>query len=53
MHFNVYYVFYSLYSHRHVSAAIAVIFREIVLQEYKGTNVVSSFAVTQFLIIME
>jgi len=33
-------VFYSLNSH-HVSAAIAVIFRMILLQECKGTDVVS------------
>jgi hypothetical protein len=31
MHFNVYDVFYSLYSHQHVSAAIAAIFRVILL----------------------
>jgi hypothetical protein len=41
MHFNDYYIFYSLYSHRHVSTAIAAIFRAMLLQEYKGTNVVS------------
>jgi len=35
MHFNVYDVFYSLYSHQHVSAATAAIFRVILLQEYK------------------
>jgi len=29
MHFNVYDVFYSLNSHQHVSAVIAVIFRAI------------------------
>jgi hypothetical protein len=38
MHFNVYDVFYSvyMYSHQHVSAAIAAIFRVVLLlQEYK------------------
>jgi hypothetical protein len=40
MHFSVYYVFYSLYSHQHVSDAIAAIFRVIsLLQEYGRTNV--------------
>jgi hypothetical protein len=36
------------YSHQHVSAAITVIFKVILLllQEYKGTNVVSCVAVT-------
>ena len=46
MYFNVYDVFYSLYSHQHVSAAIAVIFTVILLQEYEGTNVVSCVADT-------
>ena len=46
MHFTVYYVFYSLYSHRHVSTAIAAIFRVILLQEYRGTYVVACVAVT-------
>jgi len=46
MHFNVYYVFYSLYSHGHVSTTIAVIFRVMLLREYKGTNVASCVAVT-------
>ena len=42
MHFNVYDVFYSRNSHQHVSAANAAIFRVmLLLQEYKGTNVVS------------
>jgi len=44
MCFNVYGVYYSQYSHQHVSATIAVIFRVILLllllQEYKRTNVV-------------
>jgi hypothetical protein len=41
MHLNVYAVFYSLNSNQHVSATTAAIFRVILLQEYKGTNVVS------------
>jgi len=41
MHFNIYDVFYSLYSHQHVSAAFAAIFRVMLLQEYNATNVVS------------
>jgi len=43
---NVYGIFNSPYSHQHVSAAIAAIFRVILLQEYKSTNVVSYVAVT-------
>ena len=31
MYFNIYDVFYSQYSHQHVSAAIAVIFRVMLL----------------------
>jgi hypothetical protein len=46
LHFNVYDVFYSINSHQHVSAAIAAIFRVILLKEHKGTNVVTCFAVT-------
>jgi hypothetical protein len=45
MHFSVYNVFYSLYSHQHVSAAIVAIFRVMLLQEYKSTNVISCVAV--------
>jgi len=42
MHFNIYGVFYSPNSHQHVSAAIAAIFSVmLLLQQYKGTNVVS------------
>jgi len=41
MNLIVYAVFYSLYSHQHVSAAIAAIFRVILLQQYKSTVVVS------------
>ena len=46
MHFNVYDVFYSQFSPQHVSAAIAVIFRVILLQQYKCTNLVSFVTVT-------
>jgi len=40
MHFNVHNVFDSVNCHQHVSAAIATIFRVILLQEYKGTIMV-------------
>jgi hypothetical protein len=47
MHFNIYDEFYSQCSHQHVSAAIAAIFRVmLLLQQYKGTDVVSCVAVT-------
>jgi len=46
MHLNVYDVFYSLYSHPHVSAAIAAIIRVMLLQQYNGTDVISCVAVT-------
>ena len=39
MHFSVYCVFYSQNSHQHVSAAVAVVVR-VILLEYKDTNVV-------------
>jgi hypothetical protein len=39
-------MYFIRYSHQYVSAAITVIFRVILLQEYKGTNVVSCDAVT-------
>jgi hypothetical protein len=39
MHCNVYNIFYSLYSHQHVSTAIAAIFRAMLLKEYKVTYV--------------
>lgn len=44
MHFNVYYVLYSQFSRQYFSAAIAAIFRVILLKEYRGTKwlVVSS-----------
>ena len=41
-HFSVFDVFYSQYSHQHVSTAIAASFRVmLLLQVYKGTDVVS------------
>jgi hypothetical protein len=47
MHSDFHYVFYSLHSQQHVSAAIAAIFRVILLsQEYKVTNVVSCVITT-------
>jgi len=55
MHFNGYDVFYSLHSRLHVSAAIATIFSVmLLLQQYKGTNVVIHVAFTpqQFKIII-
>jgi len=40
MHCSVYDVFYSLYSHQHVAAAISAIFKVMLLsQQYKGINV--------------
>jgi len=42
-------VFYSLYSHQHVSATLAAIFRVLlVLEEYKCTSVVSCIAVIPY-----
>ena len=42
------YTLYSQYSHQYVSAAMAVIYRVmLLLQEYKGTNVASCVAVTK------
>jgi len=39
-------VFYSKHSHQHISAAIAAIFRMIILlQEYKNTNLVKCLTV--------
>jgi hypothetical protein len=46
MHVNVYDVLYTLYSHQHISAAIAAICKVILLQEHKGTNEVSCADVT-------
>jgi len=47
MHFNIYYVFYSPYSHQHVSATIAAIFKvNLLLKAYKNTSVVRCVAVT-------
>jgi hypothetical protein len=39
---NVYDIFYSLYSHQHVSPTTAAVFRVmLLLQENKGTNAVT------------
>ena len=47
MHFNGYDVFYSPYSHQHVVATVAVIFKVMLLsQEYNSTYMVSCVAVT-------
>jgi hypothetical protein len=46
MYFDAYDVFYSQFSHQHVSAAIAAILRLILLQEYKGIDVISRVIVT-------
>ena len=47
MHFKVCGVFYSQFSHQHVSAAIAAIFRvTLLLQEHEGKNLVSCVDVT-------
>jgi len=47
MDYNVYHVFYSQFSHQHVSAATAAIFRMMsLLQEYKRTYVVSCVVIT-------
>ena len=46
MHYNVYDVFYSLRTHQHVSVATPAIFKVLLLQEYRKTNMVSCVAVT-------
>ena len=47
MHFDVCDVFYSHFSHKYVSAAVATIFRAMsILQEYKRTDVVVCVVVT-------
>jgi hypothetical protein len=46
MHFNVYDLYYSQFPHQYVSACTATISKEILLQEYKGTNMVSCVAGT-------
>jgi len=49
MLYNVYGVFYSQYPHQHVSAAIAAILNVMwLLQQHKGTNMVSCVAVTTY-----
>jgi hypothetical protein len=46
MHFSVHDVFCSQFSHQHVSAAVSVIIRVMLLQEHKGTNSFSCVVVT-------
>jgi hypothetical protein len=41
MHCNIYEVLYSQFSHQHASAGIPAIFRVILLQECKRTNLVN------------
>jgi len=43
MHFNVYGVFYSQFSHQHISAAIAAIFRVILLLQKHTANHICTF----------
>jgi len=45
-HFNVYYFFYSQCSHQYVLAATMAIFKVMLSQEHKDTNVVSCVTVT-------
>jgi len=46
MHFNIYDLFYLLYSHQYVSAAIATVFRVmLLLQQHKCAHVISYVAV--------
>jgi hypothetical protein len=44
MYFSVYYVFYPKFSYQYILAAIAAVYRVILSQEYRVTNVVSSVA---------
>jgi len=47
MHFNIYDLFYSQFSHQHVSAGIRSIFRVmLLLQEYKRTNLINCVTIT-------
>ena len=46
MHSSVRDVFYSQFSHQHVSAALAAIIRVILLQEYESRNSFSCVVVT-------
>jgi hypothetical protein len=47
MHFSIYYVFYSLFSHNNVSVTIAAILMVVILlKEYNDRNEVSCVAVT-------
>lgn len=45
MHINVYDIFYSQFSHQHVSPANVTFFGVILLQEYKRTKVTSCVVV--------
>jgi hypothetical protein len=42
----MYDIFYSQFSHHHISASIAAIFRVILLQDYQGADVVICVIVT-------
>jgi len=46
MNFNVYDELYSQFSHQYASAGIAAIFKVILLQDYKNTNVICCVSVT-------
>jgi len=46
MHFNVYNVLYSQRYCQHVSTVTTAVFRVMLLQEHKVTDVVSSVAIT-------
>jgi len=41
MHCDINNIFYSQYSHQHASAGISAVFRAILLQEFKRTNLVN------------
>jgi hypothetical protein len=45
-YFNIYDVFFSQCSHQHVPASNAAIFRVILLQKYKRTNLVNCVTIT-------
>jgi len=54
MNLKEYYELYSQFSHQYVSVGIAAIFKIVLLQDYKSTNVVSCVAVTALqLFVME
>jgi len=49
-----YYELYSRFSHQYVSVGIAAIFKIVLIQDYKSTNVVSCVAVSPLqLVVME